>query len=69
MLSSDGLTQREQAVVGLVAEGKRNKEIALTLGISKATVENHLHHIFQKLGVTNRTEAAHRVWSGADQGK
>jgi RNA polymerase sigma factor (sigma-70 family) len=52
------LTPRERQILALVAEGKRNREIAQTLGISEATVENHLHRIFQKLGVSNRTEAA-----------
>lgn len=56
-----GLTKRERQVLTLVAEGKRNREIAHVLGISEATVENHLHRIFQKLGVSNRTEAAYRA--------
>ena len=42
----------------LVADGQRNRQIAEALGISEATVENHLHRIFSKLEVTNRTEAA-----------
>jgi DNA-binding NarL/FixJ family response regulator len=62
------LTPRERAVLALVAEGKRNREIAQTLGISEATVENHLHHIFQKLGVSTRTEAArHALTLQADK--
>lgn len=52
------LTVREREVLVLVAAGKRNREIAQALGISEATIENHLHRIFQKLGVSNRTEAA-----------
>lgn len=52
------LTEREQTILALVAQGKRNRAIAQQLRISEATVENHLHRVFQKLGVTNRTEAA-----------
>lgn len=55
------LTSREQTILILVAEGRRNKQIAEVLGISEATVENHLHRIFSKLDVTNRTEAARRA--------
>jgi len=41
----------------LMADGKSNKEIANTLGISERTVKTHLGHLFEKLGVTSRTEA------------
>jgi len=58
---SKELTPRERSILVLVAEGKRNREVAQALGISEATVENHLHHIFQKLGVTTRTEAARYI--------
>ncbi len=56
--STDDLSPREHEVLCLVACGKRNTEIARELRISEATVENHLHHIFVKLGVSNRTQAA-----------
>jgi two-component system nitrate/nitrite response regulator NarP len=52
------LSPREQAVALQVAEGRRNKEIADALGISEGTVKVHLHKIYDKLGVTNRTELA-----------
>lgn len=55
------LTPRERAILMLVAEGRRNRQIAEALGISEATVENHLHRIFSKLDVTNRTEAARQT--------
>lgn len=52
------LTEREREVLAHVAAGRRNKEIARRLCISEATVENHLHHAFGKLGVKNRVQAA-----------
>jgi NarL family two-component system response regulator LiaR len=53
-----GLTERELEVLGLVAQGKSNSDIALALFISIKTVKYHLTGIFSKLGVRNRTEAA-----------
>jgi DNA-binding NarL/FixJ family response regulator len=55
------LTDREMGVLRLVAAGKTNQEIGLTLGISDKTVEKHLEAIFAKLGVASRVEAA--VWA------
>lgn len=51
------LTPRELATLRLMADGKANKEIATALGISERTVKTHLGHLFDKLGVTSRTEA------------
>ena len=51
------LTPREMAALRLMADGKANKEIAGELGISDRTVKTHLGHLFEKLGVTSRTEA------------
>ena len=51
------LTPREMATLRLMADGKTNKEIANELDISERTVKTHLGHLFEKLGVTNRTEA------------
>ena len=51
------LTPRELAALRLMADGKSNKEIAQGLGISDRTVKTHLGHLFEKLGVTSRTEA------------
>jgi two-component system NarL family response regulator len=51
------LTPREMAALRLIADGKANKEIAGDLGISERTVKTHLGHLFEKLGVTSRTEA------------
>jgi DNA-binding NarL/FixJ family response regulator len=52
------LTRREQDLLGLIAQGKTNKEIALALGIREPTVKVHVKSIFRKLGVFNRTQAA-----------
>ena len=51
------LTPREMATLKLLADGKANKEIATALDISERTVKTHLAHLFEKLGVTSRTEA------------
>jgi two-component system NarL family response regulator len=51
------LTPREMTTLRLMADGQSNKEIAGTLGISERTVKTHLSHLFEKLGVTSRTEA------------
>ena len=51
------LTPREVQVMELVSEGKRNKEIAVRLGISEETVQVHLKNIFAKLKVGERTAA------------
>lgn len=51
------LTPRELSALRLLADGKANKEIATQLGISERTVKTHLGHLFDKLGVTSRTEA------------
>jgi DNA-binding NarL/FixJ family response regulator len=52
------LTRREQEVLELIAGGRSNKRIALELGISEKTVKTHVGHLFAKLGVTDRTQAA-----------
>jgi DNA-binding NarL/FixJ family response regulator len=51
------VTPRELSALRLMADGKSNKEIANVLGISERTVKTHLGHLFEKLGVTSRTEA------------
>ncbi len=54
------LTTREHDVLGLVADGLPNREIATALAISEHTVKFHLASIFGKLGVSTRTEAVQR---------
>jgi len=55
---TDQLSSQEERVVALVAEGKTNKEIAVTLGLSDKTVKNYLANVFQKLRITRRAQAA-----------
>lgn len=52
------LTPRESDVVREVTQGQRNKEIARSLGITEGTVKMHLHNLYEKLGVSSRTELA-----------
>jgi DNA-binding NarL/FixJ family response regulator len=57
-LQALGLTPREAEVLLLVTEGESNDTIASAIGAQPGTVRKHLEHIFRKLGVRNRTEAA-----------
>jgi two-component system, NarL family, nitrate/nitrite response regulator NarL len=52
------LSHREREIVQLVAQGYKNKEMAEKMFISEQTVKNHLHNIFDKLGVSDRLELA-----------
>jgi DNA-binding CsgD family transcriptional regulator len=54
----EALTTREREVLGLVAQGRKNAEIAAALWVTESTVRKHLEHVFEKLGARNRTEAA-----------
>lgn len=56
--SDQKLTDRELEVLKLVGQGASNREIAGALFISEKTAKNHLTHIFDKLGVSDRTQAA-----------
>lgn len=56
-VQSEPLTEREIEVLHLLAHGKSNKEIGAKLCISQFTVKGHLHNLFTKLNVLNRTEA------------
>lgn len=55
------LTERERDVLRLVSRGATNREIAEALFLSQKTVKNHLTHIFEKIGVSDRTQAA--LWA------
>jgi len=52
------LTDRAQQVLILIAFGLTNRKISDCLMISEATVQNHVHHIYEKLGISNRVQAA-----------
>jgi two-component system, NarL family, nitrate/nitrite response regulator NarL len=52
------LTDRERQIMRLVSKGLSNKEIGRRLKISEGTIKVHLHHIYQKLGISNRTVLA-----------
>lgn len=52
------LTARELELLAMIASGKKNIEIATSMNISERTVKNHLSHIFDKLEVSDRTQAA-----------
>jgi len=54
----NALTEREEAVLALLAEGKSNSQIGAALSLSENTIKFHLRNLYNKLGVTNRTEAA-----------
>ena len=56
-LEQGPLSERELEVLGLLSKGLANKQIATALGISEHTVKFHVSSIYQKLNVTNRTEA------------
>jgi DNA-binding NarL/FixJ family response regulator len=56
--SPEALTERETDVLRLLAQGKANKEIALSLSIGENTVKTHVSNVLEKLGVQSRTQAA-----------
>jgi two-component system, NarL family, nitrate/nitrite response regulator NarL len=59
------LTKRERQIIRLVSEGLSNKQIARRLSITDGTVKVHLHHICEKLQVSNRTAIAAVYFSRA----
>ena len=58
-----GLTDQETLVLQAVARGLSNREIAAALWVSEQTVKFHLGHVYRKLGVRNRTEAARAAYA------
>ena len=64
------LTRRELQIVAAIVEGASNKDIGQQFSLSEQTVKNHLSHIFDKVGVSNRLELAlyavhHKLLDGA----
>ena len=55
---SDPLTARESEILGLIRDGRTNREIASLLGVSDKTVKNHINNIYSKLQVSEREQAA-----------
>jgi two-component system nitrate/nitrite response regulator NarL len=62
------LTDRERQIMRLVSEGLSNKEIGRRLNISDGTIKQHLHHVYQKLEISNRTVLAALAISQNDRG-
>jgi LuxR family maltose regulon positive regulatory protein len=60
---AESLTPRERGILGLIAEGQSNKEIAQSLGIAPETVKSHVKNIFDKLSVEKRAQAIARAQS------
>jgi len=61
----DGLTARETEILGLIVEGKSNKEIREQLVLSDGGLRAHISNIYSKMGVTNRQEAIEKVLKAA----
>ena len=66
--SSAGLTDREIAIMRLVAAGRTNSAIAHELQLSPRTVAKHLEHVYRKLGVSSRAAAVARLTTGGTAG-
>jgi DNA-binding CsgD family transcriptional regulator/tetratricopeptide (TPR) repeat protein len=62
----DGLTKTEHRIAVLVTQGRTNREIATASFVTENTVQTHIRHIFQKVGVRSRTELAARLLSAPD---
>lgn len=59
------LTDTERRIAGLVAQGKTNREVASAMFVAENTVQTHVRHIFQKLGVRSRTELTAQLLSAS----
>ena len=57
-LATASLTPRETEVLSWIAKGKTNRDVGEILGMSPRTVNKHLEHVFEKLGVETRAAAA-----------
>jgi DNA-binding NarL/FixJ family response regulator len=63
----EGLSPREREILELLASGFPNKEIAARVGLTDGTVRWHLRHVYNKLHVRSRTEAALKFLSGKSE--
>jgi len=61
---NSALTARERQITRVLSEGATNKEIGRRLRLAEGTVKVHLHHIYRKLGIANRTALAVLAHSG-----
>jgi len=61
-IAANGLSEREQQVLALRAEGLLYKEIGDRLGITTGRIKQHIHRIYEKMHVQNRTEAVNRYF-------
>lgn len=66
-LEKYGITAREGEIVRLLIEGRTNEEIAARLFISNHTVKNHVHNVYQKLGIGNRVRLVQRFRSALEE--
>jgi DNA-binding CsgD family transcriptional regulator/tetratricopeptide (TPR) repeat protein len=64
---TSALTPQEHRVSRLVAEGRSNREVAEVMVISRKTVEYHLHHVYQKLGLSSRSQLIRRLVGEDDE--
>ncbi len=55
------MSERENEVLRHVSQGLTNKQIATAMNVSTETIKEHVHHIFSKIGLSDRTQAA--VWA------
>jgi DNA-binding NarL/FixJ family response regulator len=63
------LTRREEEVVHLVADGLKNRDIALKLHVKEHSISNYIYRIFEKLGVSSRVELVLYAFSRRDPGR
>ena len=68
VLEETPLTTRETEILHLIAKGYSNKEIASQINVEVSTVRTHIEHIYEKLHVHCRTEAAAKYLGGANPG-
>lgn len=67
-MSSEALTEAEGRIAALITRGQTNREIAAATFVTENTVQTHVRHIFQKLGVRSRTELAALLLAAPDEG-